>query len=290
MKLTSPLKWHGGKHDLSSWIVSLMPPRCLNPNKPDEDDPGYLHYVEPYAGGLSVLLANDPDGISEVVNDLNGHLVAFWRALQCPDLFEKLRRRLEVTPFSSVEYEKAVDTLADEDIQSDLDRAWAFFVCCRQSLAGRMDGFTGITKTRTRRGINNEVSAWLSCIDGLPAVHERLKRVLIVGPSPALDVIRKHDGPRTLFYIDSPYLHETRVTTTEYGEYEMTEENHRNLLHVLGGIKGRFLLSGYESALYNSFARRNSWTRHEKQINNHASGAKKKRIMTEVVWCGGGAS
>ena len=33
--LSSPLKWHGGKHYLAKKIIELMPP--------------HLHYVEPYA-------------------------------------------------------------------------------------------------------------------------------------------------------------------------------------------------------------------------------------------------
>jgi len=41
-----PLKCHGGKSYLADWIINLMPK--------------HLHYVEPYAGGLAVLLAKNP--------------------------------------------------------------------------------------------------------------------------------------------------------------------------------------------------------------------------------------
>ena len=44
--LAKPLKWHGGKAYLAKKIIELMPP--------------HLHYVEPYGGGLQVLLAKDP--------------------------------------------------------------------------------------------------------------------------------------------------------------------------------------------------------------------------------------
>src|SRR6185312_9978188 len=75
--MDGPLKWHGGKHYLAPKIVALFPPRRSDAN-PD----GYVHYVEPYAGGLAVLLASDPEGVSEVANDLDGGLTNFWRVLQ----------------------------------------------------------------------------------------------------------------------------------------------------------------------------------------------------------------
>ena len=293
--MDGPLKWHGGKHDLAKWIVGLMPPRCQNPNKPDPADPGWLHYVEPFFGGGAVLLANDPEGISEVANDRNRQLVNFWLCLQYEPTFEKLTRFLQAVPFSQPHWELSAELVVKVAGQLRLDledtfmgnwvEAAHFFVYCRQSLSGRMADFASITRNRTRRGMNEQVSAWLNAVEGLPAVHERLRRVLIVGPDDALNIIRKHDGPRTLFYLDPPYLHETRATTKEYGEFEMTVEQHHELLDALTRLKGRFLLSGYPSALYHRFEADHGWKRHEKQINNHASGAKQKKVMTECVWC-----
>jgi DNA adenine methylase len=282
--LRQPLKWHGGKGDLATKIIQLMPPRCINPNKPDHDDPGWLHYVEPYFGGGAVLLANDPEGISEVVNDLNGDLINFWKVLQDEDKFAKFVRRVQATLFSEPTYNDVVAVAAMAEIPPTDDwlRAWSFFIRCRQSLSGRMKGFTGITKTRTRGGMNGEVSAWLSCIDGLPAVHARLKRVLVLNRL-ALDVIKAHDGPRTLFYLDPPYLHETRATTGEY-EHEMTDADHGELLDTLATIKGRFLLSGYHSDLYDKVATRHGWRIVEINCPNNAASGKEKRRMIECVW------
>lgn len=289
--MNGPLKWHGGKHYLAAKIVALMPPRCKNPNKPAPDDPGWMHYVEPYFGGGAVLLANDPEGISEVANDLNADLANFWTVLQNRQLFDLFYRLVSVVPFSQGEYKSAVEGLKRSAEEAGYDHAggnivvrsaW-FFIACRQSLAGRMAGFSGVTKTRTRRGMNNEVSAWLTCIEGLPAVHERLKRVLILN-RPALEVIEKHDGPRTLFYCDPPYLHSTRATTGEYA-HEMTEDDHGELLKTLSMIQGRFLLSGYPSDLYDDWAHACGWNRHVFDLPNQASGAKTKDRMQEVVWC-----
>ena len=81
MKIVQPLKWWGGKHYLAKDFIALMP--------------RHLHYVEPFAGGLAVLLEKDPfdeskfwgskcyeQGVSEVVNDINRELTNFWQVLQ----------------------------------------------------------------------------------------------------------------------------------------------------------------------------------------------------------------
>ncbi len=274
MTLTQPLKWHGGKHYLASKIVGLMPP--------------HIHYVEPYFGGGSVLLAKDPEGVSEVVSDLNGSLMNFWEVLRSDFAFERFRRLCEATPFSEADYDMAVEYLASHAPQRACEsgNSWtyahAFFVVCRQSLAGRMKGFTGITKTRVRRGMSNEVSAWLTTIEGLPAVHERLKRVLILN-RPALEVVQGQDGKDTLFYLDPPYLHETRATTGEY-LHEMSEAEHGELLDLLSRIVGKFILSGYRSELYDDFASACGWTRRDFELPNQAAGGETKRRMTECLW------
>jgi DNA adenine methylase len=86
-----------------------------------------------------------------------------------------------------------------------------------------------------------------------------------------------------LFYLDPPYLHETRATTSDYA-HEMTVDQHTELLNLLGGIRGRFLLSGYRSRLYDEAANAFGWTRHNFELPNNAAGGKKKRRMTECVW------
>jgi DNA adenine methylase len=277
-RLDLPLKWHGGKYYLAPAIVALMPPRSRNSNAPDPTDFGWLHYVEAYAGGLSVLLANDPHGISEVVNDKHRLLSNFWAVLKDDVLFPRLLRRLEATPFSEVEWHAAATRLTDPDL---VVQAEALFIYCRQSLAARMDGFAPFTRNRTRRGMNEQASAWTHGIDGLPAVHARLRRVVVYDRD-ALDVIAKQDGPRTLFYLDPPYLAETRAAADVYA-HEMTVADHAALLDQVRQCRGRVMLSGYRSPLYDDRLR--EWNRHEFDRPNQAAGGKTKRRMTEVVWC-----
>jgi DNA adenine methylase len=263
--LTPPLKWHGGKHYLAAKIVALMP--------------AHVHYVEPFAGGLAVLLAKDPEGVSEVVNDLNGELTNFWRVLQGEESFARFHRVLEAVPFSEAEYTSA---LHQTETATPVERAMQFFVRCRQSLAGRMDAFAPLSRTRTRRNMNEQASAWLNAVEGLPAVHARLKRVVVLN-RPALEVIRSQDGPATLFYLDPPYLHETRTAPAAYGDFEMAESEHRALLDAIRGCAGRVMLSGYPSALYDDALK--SWTRRLFDLPNNAAAGDSKRRASEVLWC-----
>jgi DNA adenine methylase len=270
-RVDSPLKWHGGKSYLASKIVALMPP--------------HTHYVEPYAGGLSVLLAKDPEGVSEVVNDLSGELANFWAVLRDEDGFNDLCRLCTLTPFSQADWEEAQRMFRQgtEFMSRTREfRAWVFFVFCRQSLAGRMESFAPLSRTRVRRGMNEQASAWLNAVEGLPAVHARLKRVVVLNRDAAA-VIASQDGPATLFYLDPPYLKETRTAPEVYA-HEMTADQHDHLLRCCTEIKGRFLLSGYRSDLYDRFAREFGWHRTDFDLPNNSAGGKEKRRMTECLW------
>ncbi len=214
----SPLRWFGGKHYLASKIVALMPP--------------HKRYLEGYAGGLSVLFAKPYEGVCEYANDLNGELTNFWYVLQHEGTFEKFVRKVQATPLSQTEFEDAVEgrQLAEE-IGLSWERAFNFFVRCRMSRQGLMKDYCTPT-SRPRRGMNEQVSAWLSAVDGLPDVHARLRRVEVWN-MPAVKAIKKLDNEDFLGYFDPPYLHSTRNTTGEYGAFEMTKEDHEELLNAL---------------------------------------------------------
>jgi DNA adenine methylase len=227
-------------------------------------------------------------GCSEVANDLHGELTNFWKVLQNADDFEAFRKKVALTPFSEVEFDEALN--ATENVESTEDssgnrveRAHRFFVLARQSRQGLMKDFATLSRNRTRGRINEQVNAWLSVVDGLPEIHERLKNVLILNQD-ACAVIRKQDGPNTLFYCDPPYVHDSRSTTGEY-HHEMNEDQHHKLLGILAGIEGKFMLSGYPSMLYTEYENRHGWKRHDYLIDNKAASGKVKEKKTECLWC-----
>ena len=262
-----PIKWHGGKHYLAPRIIALFPP--------------HRHYVEPFFGGGAVLFRKPPalvDQHSEVINDLDGELTNFWRALQSDETFEAFRRRVETIPFSSVEWDAAAACESDDP----LERAVAFFVRYRQSRQGLGTCFATMSRSRTRRGMNEQAASWWSAVEGLDEAHHRLRRVVIMN-LPAATLIRREDSPDSFFYCDPPYVADTRVATKSY-RFEMNADQHGELLETLAGLTGKFILSGYRHPLYDDIARRMDWHRIDIAIDNKASSGKTKPIQIESLW------
>ncbi len=80
---------------------------------------------------------------------------------------------------------------------------------------------------------------------------------------------------------DPPYLHETRTSDNEYA-HEMTATQHQDLLAILLNCKGKVMLAGYRSELYDTALA--NWRRCEFDMPNHAAGGGSKRRMTECMW------
>jgi DNA adenine methylase len=290
LSTSAPLKWYGGKSYLAKQIVGLFPERVKNGNNPDPEDPGWTHYVEPYFGGGAVLFHMDPMGASVVVNDISSQLMNFWRVLQDREQFLQFAAIMETMPFSEVAFEEAWHVCETANnlthrltlAEPSLACAVAFFIKYRQSRQAAGKSFATLTKRRTRQGMNEQVSAWLSAVEGLPAAHSHLQQVVIRCDS-ALQVIESEDTERSLFYMDPPYMAELRMTKKAY-DHEMTFAEHARMLEVLANMKGRFVLSGYHSDLYSEYARKHNWRIVEIKIDNKASSAKVKDDKLEVLW------
>lgn len=260
--LRSPVKWHGGKHYLCTRIIACFPK--------------HRTYVEPFGGGASVLLNKQPSPV-EIYNDLDGSITRLFRVLR--DHGEELRRRLILTPYSEVEFEAA---LLPSESHDEIEQARRDFVQWRMSLGGRGEAFS-FTRHRVRRDMADVVSGFLSTIDAeLPRITQRLRSVQILS-RPAVEVIKGWDDPDCLFYCDPPYVHETRNrrTTDVYG-VEMSESDHRELAAVLKECKGKVILSGYPSELYEELY--GTWRSLSFEMANHASSEGVKNRMKEVLW------
>lgn len=257
-----PLRWFGGKWHLAAWIIEHLP-----------KDHGL--YCEPYAGVASVLMKKDRAQV-EVIGDLNHDLAMLFFVLRDPTLSEVLREMCEMTPFSRSEF-----ALACQPVREPLD----IIERCRRMVVRHVMGHAvdaSVTSEKCTGFRNNSGAArtpvvdWANWPNHVATWRDRLRGV-IIDVMPALDTMRRHDRADALFYVDPPYVPETRRAQKRVYSHEMSVDEHVELLEGLRALKGMVAISGYPSALYDEHLP--GWHRVTRGANDQA-GANR----VEALW------
>ena len=229
-KRVAPFPWFGGKASLADTLVSLIPPHDT--------------YVEAFGGAASLLFAKAPSKL-EVYNDLDSGLVNFFRVLRNREQADELRYQLDLTPYSREEWQACREIIRRGDAADLIEYARCWFVCMHQAFAGRVDDGCG-WRFATQPS-HNPAQSYRSAIALLPSFVARLSEV-IVEHKEALQVLRQFDRPGTLYYLDPPYLPETRKA---HGyRHEMTYAQHAQFLDTVTHLQAMVILSGYDAPLY----------------------------------------
>jgi DNA adenine methylase len=196
------------------------------------------------AGLVCFLLAKKPSPV-EVYNDLNSGLINFFRVLRDPVKFEFFRELVSLTPHSREEYYHCWNTW--EDCKNDIERAYKWYVITRMGFGGHFGSGWGFDVTSSSRGMAEICSNRLSAIEMLPEIHRRIMRVQIEHRDFRF-CIKPYDTQDTFFYLDPPYVPDTR----RGGKYkhEMTIRDHEDLIDMLLSIKGKAMLSGYRHEVH----------------------------------------
>ena len=214
------LTWPGSKtptgssHGAGSEILRLLPTDAAT-------------YCEPFAGMLGLLL-NRPVATMEIVNDLDGEIINWWRVLR--DQTDELIGVLMLTPHSRQELAEC-----GEPCEDPVERARRFTVRCTQALPSG----------QWRRGVspNRAHSSWETLtnklLDGrLVAIAERIRNVQIehIDALPLIERVGAEE--EALLYVDPPYR--------EVGDslYSHTVD-HDELAQLLLTSKARVAVSGY---------------------------------------------
>ncbi len=250
-----PVRYYGSKWKLAEWIVACTPPHDC--------------YVEAFCGGASVLF-NKPAAPVEVINDLDSNVINFFDLLRSRP--GDLIHAIQCTPYARAEWERAADQVDDP-----LEKARRFYVRCWQSFTSTQGDISPGWRFQKDGGRANAVKSW-NQTDHLWQVANRLKGVFIERDD-AFKVIRRFDGPKTLFYLDPPYVAATRSPKWARSGYrfEMSDDDHRSLAAMLHQVQGMVIISGYPSALYDElFA---DWKCISCQTRDQALG-----IQTECLW------
>ncbi len=254
----TPLTYYGGKQGLARQIVPLMPAHRV--------------YLEPFAGGAAMLFAK-PRAERETLNDLDGQIMRFWRALR--DRPDELAAAVAMTPYSRDEW-----ALSREPAEDDVEAARRLLVNVDQSFAQsrgswRPGQLTGCG--RWRPGV------WQNLPPRLVLAAQRLHGVSLEHGD-ALDLIPKWDRADAVIYVDPPYAGPLRRDPT--AGYDMDDDGTLwpALVDVLSDIRrAAVILSGYPCVEAEDLR---GWRMLPLSVkgNRLESGTSTMRDVPEVVW------
>lgn len=255
--MKTPLTYYGGKQQLATKIISLIPEHKL--------------YCEPFVGGGAVFFQKPPSKV-EVLNDINGELVNFYEV--CQKDFEALEKEISTSLHSRDLHRKAMVIYQNPDMFDKTKRAWAVWVLANQSFGSMLDGSFGysrngsITKTITNK---RESFTYKYAV--------RLQNVQLECTD-ALRIIRSRDSSGSFFYCDPPYV---GAANGHYDGY--TEEDFAALITVLERIRGKFLLSSFRNKMLQEAVRRNGWSSFEIRMSTPMSldGENRRGTKVEVL-------
>lgn len=253
------LRYHGSKWLLAPWIIEHLPQ--------------HQAYVEPYGGAAAVLLRK-PRSWLEVYNDLDSHVVNYFRVLR--EQPADLVRAIRLTPYAYAEW--SLSLLDDPD---PVEMARRFYVRAFQGIAGPTaqwrTGWRRQRVTAVERRMTPAAKSFVR-VKHLYQVAERLRGVQI-DCLDALEVLERYDSPHTLFYLDPPYVSSTRSRWKKKAySHEMTDRDHRELARALRDLQGMVVLSGHHCQLYDELY--GSWHRIEREARTNSQYG----TATESLW------
>lgn len=259
--LKSPVNRFGGKYYLASWLSQYIPEHTC--------------YIEPFCGAGHLLFSKRPSPV-EVINDIDSHLVNFFKIIQEPGKCQMLIDRLNYMPYSrSLWQEIRTDWKQGNLPQDEIERVAQWYYLNRTCFGGdQLRGGFAVPSTTGR----NPAQSFRTAIDGLDAIAERLRNVTIEN-LPYAECIKRYDSEDTLFYCD-PYLNAEHY----YDKDSFNQDGHCKLAEILRGIKGKVMVSHYQNGLYDELYK--GWNRYKYQSfkGSHKSTGEPKPKTIECLW------
>ena len=255
--MNAPFSYYGGKRYMVKTLIPMFP--------------DHTAYVELF-GGSGVLLLNKRRSKVETYNDIDEHLVDFYRVIQDEDDLQRFMNLMDVTPYSRTEHKKYRKTWREQTDRVEKVRQW--YTVIRSSFNGLIDA------NWTYATVRNKANMMLETVDRLPEVARRLRGVQLDNRE-WHEVFDDYDQEGTFFYMDPPYVLSSRTSGEAY-QHEMDDEDHVDIVDRLKETKSKVMLSGYDNEIYNKLG----WERIDYEVKSRAplqTGTDNPR-KTESVW------
>lgn len=216
--MKSPVKWVGSKRQLAKEIVKMIPE--------------HICYVEPFVGGGSILFEKDRSKV-EVINDINGNLINFYKIMQnkSEDLIYRIDNSL-ISRELFMEYRNSNWNELD-----DIERAFRFYYITKCSFGGLFRfNQKGECNSPFASSPSPKAKSSLHSHNTEKSIREGFKRIkgVLIENIDYKEIVKKFDKEDTFFFFDPPY-----DTDYSYG----IKFDYDELLDICRNIKGKFILT-----------------------------------------------
>lgn len=220
--INSPFKWVGGKSRLRKQIIAFIPPHTC--------------YVELFSGAAWVLFGKPPSNV-EVINDIDGELMNFFRVVKYKP--EDFMQSFELELASREEFNR----LANLDLSNltDIERAHRFYYIIMAGWGGELKYPRFQTSTNDGGHGNRLIGALKYLRKRIEPVHKRLSTVIIEN----LDwevCLDRYDRSQTVMYVDPPYP----KNKVNYYYNMQSWEDHQRLADRLSKTRCKWILSSFD--------------------------------------------
>jgi DNA adenine methylase len=263
----TPLTYYGGKQRLAAEIVSFMPTHRV--------------YLEPFAGGAAVLFAK-PRVERETLNDVDGLIVRFWRALR--DHPDELAAAVAQTPYSRaewMEHSRARWRPVAGEVDDDVEAARRLLVSIDQSFSRQECGWSPPSILFDRRG-RWQPGVWANLPDKIVAAATRLQGVALEHAD-ALTLIPRWDVSGAVIYCDPPYALSARSAPDRQYVHDDDGTLWVRLVEVLRRVEhAAVILSGYPCAEVDALGWR--MVPMSQKLTAATTAGEKQRDAPEALW------
>ena len=208
------LPYYGGKVQLSAQLIEYIP--------------AHRHYIEVFAGGLSMFFRKNKVDWS-AVNDLNKDIANFWLVIGDKHLFEQFTRKVYYATKSRLYYDEIMEEVRGTKwyAMPDVDRAFKYYYFIRNSFNAQINS-----------DFSKDVAGWSTNLEQvLKDAAVKFDGVIVENMDYKSLITKYKEKENAFWYFDPPY---TMAEGESYYAINFKEREHEVMRSRIDGLVDTF--------------------------------------------------
>ena len=217
------MPYYGGKYRMVTKLSGLIPKNSR---------------MYELFGGSGALTLNYSNGGKQVINEKNKDIYCLWEVMKDREMGKEFIRRLSTVEYSRKRFDEAKGHEKDGfKGLGKIEKAVEMFVLATQSFNSLRESYSDKNK-----GHYKEVNA-----TNVTRVYNRMAKIEISNEDAVEMVCSEREKKEVFLFLDPPYLHRYRGkgANKAYGNYEMEDEMHEQLLKAVVDADCKVMICGY---------------------------------------------